>query len=88
MVSAARQNRSLGLISLRRGDASSAIIPLERAVEVRRVAQVWLLFDIAAGHLGYAYALGGRLREGVSLMEEALADPAATGTTNHPLLLA
>jgi class 3 adenylate cyclase/tetratricopeptide (TPR) repeat protein len=81
-------HRSLGLISLRRGDASSAILPLERAVEVCRVAQVRLPFDIAAGHLGYAYALVGRLPEGVSLMEEALADPAATGTTNHPLLLA
>jgi tetratricopeptide (TPR) repeat protein len=47
-----------------------------------------LPFDIAAGHLGYAYALTGRLAEGVALMEEALADPAATGTTNHSLLLA
>jgi tetratricopeptide (TPR) repeat protein len=71
-----------------RGDASNAILPLERAVEVCRVAQVRLPFDIAAGHLGYAYALVGRLPEGVSLMEEALADPEATGTTNHPLLLA
>jgi len=45
-------------------------------------------FDVAASHLGYAYALSGRLPEGMALMEEALADPAATGTTNHPLLLA
>jgi tetratricopeptide (TPR) repeat protein len=66
----------------------TAILPLERAVEVCRVAQVRLPFDIAAGHLGYAYALVGRLPEGVSFLEEALADPAATGTTNHPLLLA
>jgi predicted ATPase/class 3 adenylate cyclase len=86
--SLAYAHRSLGLISLRRGDASSAILPLERAVEVCRVAQVRLPFDVAAGHLGYAYALVGRLPEGVTLMEEALADPAATGTTNHPLLLA
>ena len=86
--SLAYAHRSLGLISIRRGDASSAILPLERAVEVCRVAQVRLPFDIAAGHLGYAYALVGRLPEGVTLIEEALADPAATGTTNHPLLLA
>ena len=32
--------------------------------------------------------MSGRLSEGVILMEEALADPEATGTTNHPLLLA
>jgi tetratricopeptide (TPR) repeat protein len=86
--SLAYAHRSLGLISLRRGDASGAILPLERAVEVCRVAQVRLPFDIAAGHLGYAYALVGRLPEGVGLLAEALGDPAATGTTNHPLLLA
>jgi class 3 adenylate cyclase/tetratricopeptide (TPR) repeat protein len=81
-------HRSLGLVSLRRGDVSSAIVPLERAVEVCRVAPVRVAFDITAGHLGYAYALMGRLPEGMSLVEEALADPAATGTANHPLLLA
>jgi hypothetical protein len=32
-------------------------------VEVCRVAQVRLPFDVAAGHLGYAYALVGRLPE-------------------------
>jgi tetratricopeptide (TPR) repeat protein len=57
-------------------------------VELCRVTPVPLLFDITAGHLGYAYALSGRLPEGVALLEEALADPAATGTSNHPLILA
>ena len=46
------------------------------------------LFDVTASHLGCAYALSGRLREGVALIEEALADPEATGTTCHPLFLA
>ena len=50
------------------------------------VAKV-LLFVIAAAHLGYAYALSGRLPEGVMLIEEALADPEATGTTHHPILM-
>jgi len=49
---------------------------------------VRILLDITAAHLGYAYALSGRLPEGVTLLEEALADPEATGTTRHPLLLA
>jgi class 3 adenylate cyclase/tetratricopeptide (TPR) repeat protein len=80
--------RSLGFVSLRRGTISQAIPPLERAVELCRVAQVRILFDITAAHLGYAYALSGRLPEGVILMEEALADPSATGTGHHPLLLA
>ncbi|HSF01549.1 MAG TPA: hypothetical protein VLA62_00975, partial [Solirubrobacterales bacterium] len=87
-ASLAYAHRSLGLVSLRRGDPRGAVPPLERAVEVCRVSQVRLPFDIAAGHLGYAYSLSGRLAEGVALMHEALADPAATGTTNHPLLLA
>ena len=47
-----------------------------------------VLFDITAGHLGFAYALSGCFTEGVALLEEALADPGATGTANHPLLLA
>jgi tetratricopeptide (TPR) repeat protein len=80
--------RSLGLVSLRRGDVSPAIPLLERAVVECRDAQTRSFFDITAGHLGYAYALSGRLPEGVALLEEALADPGATGTTNHPLLLA
>ena len=80
--------RSLGLVSLRRGDVRQAIPPLERAVELCRAIPVPSFLDVSAGHLGCAYALSGRLPEGVALMEEALADSAATGTTNHPLLLA
>jgi class 3 adenylate cyclase/tetratricopeptide (TPR) repeat protein len=80
--------RSLGFVSLRRGAIPEAIPPLERAVELCRVAQVRLLFDITAAHLGYAYVLSGRLTEGVTLIEEAVADPEATGTIHHPLLLA
>jgi tetratricopeptide (TPR) repeat protein len=79
--------RSLGFVSLRRGAIPQAIPPLQRAVELCRVAQVHLLFDITAAHLGYAYALSGHLSEGMALMEEALADPESTGTTCHPLLL-
>jgi tetratricopeptide (TPR) repeat protein len=80
--------RSLGFASLRRGAVPQAIPPLERAVELSRPAEVRLLFDIAAAHLGYVYALSGRLPEGVILIEEALADPEATGTIHHPLFLA
>ena len=65
-----------------------AIPPLERAVELCRVIPARTLIDVAAAHLGYAYALSGRLDEGVALLEEAVADPAATGIANHPLFLA
>ena len=80
--------RALGFVSLRRGAIPQAIPPLERAVELCRLAQIRSLFDVTAAHLGYAYALSGRLPEGVILMEEGLADPEAAGTTGHPLLLA
>ncbi len=81
-------HRSVGLVSLRRGDLTQAIAPLERAVELCRVIPAPLLFDIGAAHLGYAYTLSGRLQEGMALMEEALAEPAVTGSANHPLFLA
>ena len=72
-------NRSLGLVSLRRGDLSAAIPPLERSVELCRVTPAPSLFDVSAAHLGYAYALSGRLAEGVALLEEAVADPGGDG---------
>ena len=80
--------RSLGLVSLRRGELMQAIPPLERSVELCRTIPVPALFDVSAAYLGYAYALSGRLREGVALLEEALVDPAATGIANHSLFLA
>jgi tetratricopeptide (TPR) repeat protein len=80
--------RGVGLASLRRGDVQQSLSPLERAVQLCRSTPVPLLFDVAGGHLGYAYTLSGRRSEGVTLLEEALANPAETGTTNHPLLLA
>ena len=73
-------SRSLGLVSLRRGNLSAAIPPLERAVELCRVTPSPSLFDVSAAHLGYAYALSGRLAEGLALLEEAVADPRATGS--------
>ena len=80
--------RSLGFVHLRRGAVPQAIPALERAVDLCRAAQARNLFDVTVAHLGYGYALSGRLPEGVGLMEEAFADPEATGTTHHPLLLA
>jgi tetratricopeptide (TPR) repeat protein len=81
-------DRSLGLVLLRRGDVGQAIRPLELAVELCRGIPAQNIFDATAAHLGYAYALAGRLPEGVALLEEAVADPAVTGAANHPLFLA
>jgi hypothetical protein len=46
------------------------------------------MLDMAGTHLGYAYALSGRISEGVTLIEEAVANPAVTGIVNHSLYLA
>ena len=80
--------RSLGIVFLRLGVIPQAIQAFERAVELCRAAEVRVLFDITAVHLGYACALSGRVAEGTTLMEEALAEPEATGITHRPLLLA
>src|SRR5262249_51526085 len=63
-------------------------LPLERAVELCRATPSPALLDVSATWLGYAYALSGRLPEGVALLEEAVADPGTTGGANHPLFLA
>jgi hypothetical protein len=60
------------------------IPPLERAVELCRVAQARVLFDITAAQLGYAYAVSGRLPEGVILMEEPQATDLADSATSGP----
>ena len=67
--------RSLGIVFLRLGVIPEAIQAFERAVELCRAAEARVLFDITATHLGYAYALSGRIAEGTTLMEEALAQP-------------
>jgi len=54
-----------------------AIPPLEHAVELCRAIPAPSLLDVPAAHLGYAYALAGRLPEGIALLEEAVADPEA-----------
>ena len=80
--------RSLGLVS---SAAATSCRPFRRWSAPSSSAgtiPVPALFDVSAAHLGYAYALSGRLAEGVALLEEALADPAATGIANHPLFLA
>jgi len=44
-------------------------------------------WGITAAQLGYAYTQLGRVPQDVTLMEEAFADPEATGTIHLPLPL-
>ena len=79
--------RGLGNVHLRQGDLERAIPALERAVALCHDANIQVLFDFTASHLGYALALKGRVTDGVLLLEEALDAPRVTGTASHSLLV-
>jgi tetratricopeptide (TPR) repeat protein len=69
----------VGDLSLRRGDLPTAIDTLERAAHLCRTAGIPQWFPTVAAALGRAYALAGRLAEGVSLLEQAVEQGAAMG---------
>jgi tetratricopeptide (TPR) repeat protein len=63
---------TLGLVRTARGDLDDAVRLLERGLALSRE---WSLkhFSVAhSGVLGYAYALSGRVAEGISLLQDAL----------------
>jgi DNA-binding NtrC family response regulator/tetratricopeptide (TPR) repeat protein len=61
-----------GLLYLRKGDLDKAIAVLERGLELCQVWNVWGWFANLASHLGYAYALSGRIAEAVPVLEQAV----------------
>jgi tetratricopeptide (TPR) repeat protein len=61
-----------GLLYLRKGDLDKAIAVLERGLELCQVWNVWGWFANLAAHLGYAYALSGRIAEAVPVLEQAV----------------
>ena len=69
----------LGVYGLRRSDPAEAARALERGIEIceRYGITVWL--SPLQSSLGYARALTGRAREGVTLLEAALERTSATG---------
>src|SRR5262249_45422580 len=67
-----------GLLYLRQGALDKAIVALERGLEL---CQVWNLggwFGNFASHLGYAYALSGRVTEAVPVLEQGVGSNAST----------
>jgi predicted ATPase/class 3 adenylate cyclase len=64
--------RSIGYLYLRQGDLHKAIAMLERGMELCQVWQIQLPFPLIASHLGAAYALSGRVAEGLPLLEQAV----------------
>jgi len=55
-----------------RGDPAEAIPVLERGLAIARDMNILIWFSAMAGPLGYAYALSGRAREGLALLDETL----------------
>jgi predicted ATPase/class 3 adenylate cyclase len=53
----------LGFLHLRQGDLPQAIAQLEKGLDICQTTDVRLQLQLAAGALGYAYALSGRLAE-------------------------
>jgi tetratricopeptide (TPR) repeat protein len=67
----------LGLVHLDKGDIHRAIPPLERGLQECQVAQVALVLPLTASWLGLAYALSGRMAEGLPLLEQAVEQAAS-----------
>jgi class 3 adenylate cyclase/tetratricopeptide (TPR) repeat protein len=80
-------HRAIGFVHLLRGEVEAAIPSLERALDICQTAKLSLLFDGTASALGYAYALAGRLADGISLLGQAVQHPSSTGTSYHSLFL-
>jgi tetratricopeptide (TPR) repeat protein len=80
-------HRAMGSVNLMKGKLQTAIPSLERALDICQTAKLSLVFDGTASALGYAYAVAGRLADGISLLDQAVQHPAATGTTHHALFM-
>jgi len=69
---------SAGLLYLRKGDLDKAIAALEHGLELCRVWHIGGWFGNFASHLGYAYALSGRVAEAVPLLEQGVGSNVST----------
>jgi tetratricopeptide (TPR) repeat protein len=62
----------VGLLYLYQGDLPKAVTLHERCLHLCQVANLVVPFPIVASHLGYAYALSGRVGEALPLLEQAV----------------
>ncbi|MBI3330123.1 MAG: hypothetical protein HYZ81_25875, partial [Nitrospinae bacterium] len=69
----------VGDLSLRQGDLPKAISMLERGLQLCRVANIHTWSPTVGAALGYAYALSGRVAEGLSLLQQAVEQAASMG---------
>jgi len=71
-----------------KGDLPQAIAWLAKGREIGQTTDVRLLLSFAAGELGYAYMLSGRLAEARPLLEQAVELTAARPTSPYALWVA
>lgn len=83
--SVAVSDYTLGRSYLRKGDLARAIAVLEAGWKRCREAELPANADHLAGSLGYAYALAGRAREGLPLLELAVREAESTSRHFHSL---
>ena len=80
---------SAGRLYLRQRDHQRAISVLERGLGLYQDANMPTQSPWSAAHLGYAYALSGRVAEALPLLEQAIEQSASMGqVVEHPLWLA
>ncbi len=77
----------LGFVHVPKGDVHRAIPPLERGLQVCQVGQVALIFPLITSSLGSAYALSGRMAEGVPLLEQAVEQAANLRSAQSSLII-
>jgi class 3 adenylate cyclase/tetratricopeptide (TPR) repeat protein len=77
----------LGLLYLRQGRRAEAIASLESVLPACRTGNLVVWFPAIASPLGYAYALGGRVADGLALLEQAVEVTAQRGAV-HALRIA
>src|SRR5215470_10601875 len=78
---------TLAYLQIVRGELSDAIEPLQQG---RVLGQEWNLAGLSAmctGNLGYAFALSGRISEGISLLEHAVSAIDTAHEAYQPLFL-
>jgi class 3 adenylate cyclase/tetratricopeptide (TPR) repeat protein len=61
-----------GFVWSHKGDVPAALQHLEHGFEVCRASQINFMVPVLSNSLGYAYALAGRLPEGIALLTKAL----------------
>jgi class 3 adenylate cyclase/tetratricopeptide (TPR) repeat protein len=79
--------RGVGLLALGQGNIQVAIPCFERCLGLCQKWDIAGWFAIMAAQLGYTYALSGRMREALPLLEEAIGQAPAKRSVYHARLL-